>query len=157
MPTPSTPFAFPTEANDSPHIPEAATEILRTVSNFIRDRIISGHNGKLPPARTIAVRVIVLTALLYPDEFPSLASVARELGCSRSWLSKVGISFSASIGMRASWQRMSLRDTYSKRAKGVHAGTWTPTNKWERDKMRIAAKQQPTPQQKTSTTHRKSS
>lgn len=129
---PSAPILDPPD----PEKNERDLEILRGISTFIRDQIIQGHGGKIPPAQTIAARLIVLHTLLYPGQYTSLADIARQLGCSRAWLSKLAKAFSANLGMRATWQRIASREIYSQRAKGVHAGTWVPTAEHERKKLR---------------------
>jgi hypothetical protein len=141
MATPSVPFAYPEDDDTKDGASELRADILRRVGSFIAERVIKEQGGRLPSAQTIAVRLIVLNALLYPDQLKSLNHYARQLGCTRAWLSKVGIQFSASIGMRASWQRINATKIYAERARGVHAGTWVATSengKWERRKAREA-------------------
>lgn len=136
MPTPSEPFRYPDEP-EPPDPSEREKEVLRRLAVFINERIICRKpGGCLPDNRTIVVRLIVLNALIYPDQCRPLAAYARELNCSRAWMSKVGLAFADSIGMRASWQRMAARAIYRERARGVHAGTWTPTAATERKKLR---------------------
>jgi hypothetical protein len=127
---------FPYDAVGDPARPESdkerVRETLHGVYIFIRDQVIARRNGKLPGVKTIAVRLIVLQALLDPEGQRSLRADARQLGCSPAWLSKVAIAFSDSIGMRAGWQRLHARKAYSERAKGVHAGTWQVSAERER-------------------------
>jgi hypothetical protein len=136
MPTPSVPFTYPDEGG-TPDPDEKAKDALRALTVFINERVICRKaNGALPDNRTIVVRLIVLNSLLYPEQSRPLAAYARELKCSRAWMSKVGLAFADSIGMRASWQRMSSRAIYAQRARGVHAGTWQVTHATERKKLR---------------------
>jgi hypothetical protein len=148
--TPHTDFAFPAEdraavgAKGSPADQDATAgiteaEATRKVVNYIRHAIIAREGGKIPPARTIGIRLIVLSYLLAPEDFNApLAGVARELKCSRTLLSKHGLRFAELIGMSAAWQRIAARKTYSERQRAVHAGTHEPTDATERRKLREA-------------------
>lgn len=133
-------FVYPDHDDDQSQPETAAVireEVLRRVGIFINEMVIRKTDGVSPSAMTIAVRLVILNALLYPDQFRSLNEYAKQLGCSRAWLSAVAGSFLASIGMKASWQRLKARDVYAERARGVHAGTWKASDKWERRKLRL--------------------
>lgn len=99
-------------------------ETLRALAFFLRDQVIRPHRGNIPPPRAIAVRVIVLLALLFPDAVPSLAAVARRLGYSRAWLSKVGLQYADRLNLRAGWQQIAQREARAARAKAVHRGEY---------------------------------
>jgi hypothetical protein len=133
-------YALIDEESPTPTQADRNREVVHKFAIFIKERIIARHQNKLPLARTIAVRLIIFQELIDPSG-RSLQSYATELGCSRAWLSKVGIQFADSIGMRAVWQRINSRETYAERATGVHAGTWKASAKWERRKLRAKRKQ----------------
>lgn len=99
-------------------------ETLQKVGAFICERIIARHHDRLPSVHAIAVRLIVLMELISPTG-RSLRGYARELDCTESWLSQVATEFSASIGMRAPWQRPNASKNLSAAMTAVHNGTWT--------------------------------
>lgn len=119
-----------------------ALEILGAFNVIIRDHIIFENPGKIAAPIKIAARLLVLHALTNPAEFRSLAAIASHLNCSRAWLSKIGLTFANTIGMRASWQRVAARKIYSARAKGVHDGTWSSTEDHDLKKLRASSRKQ---------------
>jgi hypothetical protein len=67
----------------------------------------------------------------------SLGEIASELNCSRAWLSKIGRQISDELELSAPWQKTdNERAECAFRAEGVHAGTWQPQDKSERDRIR---------------------
>lgn len=119
-------------------VQEAQLDAIRRLVGLLEGLVFTKErDGELPSARMITARWLVIAALLGREK-RSLAQIAGELGCSRAWLSKLGVKFATVLGMQAPWQRPSQREAYAKRAKGVHAGTWEPSGKWERRKLRDA-------------------
>lgn len=119
---------------------DAALEATRRVHLFIRDRVIGpsnrpgrGRKGGLPSARTIAARLIVLQCLIEPNAKHSLTAIAARLGCTTAWLSIIATEFSASLGIRAAWQRSpASRES----ARASRDPSHVVTGKWERDPRR---------------------
>ena len=140
MTTNYNPRELPFKLLDDPETPsqrEHDADTLRKVHCFIRDRVIMrSTSGKLPDAKTIAARLIVLELIIDPATALSLRCCAKELGCTPAWLSKIAVSFSAALGIRAPWQRPESAKIYSERAQSVHAGTHVASAKWERRKIR---------------------
>jgi len=110
-------------------------EGVRLCLRLICDVAMTRRDPKKRTARFIAARLIVLLKLLEVDQ-KSLNAWERETGISASLLSKVGKAFSSALGMQATWQRVACREVYQRRARGVHAGTWQCTPKWERRTLR---------------------
>lgn len=143
MPRASAPFDYPEEERAFAETPfEIRTDTLRRLGTFLNERVLARtRGGRLPSAATIAVRMFVLHALLNPEQRrESLMQLARELGCTRQCLSRVAIEFSDALGLRAPWQRLAARNKFAARAKGVHAGTWKSSDKWEARTRRESAK-----------------
>lgn len=116
-------------------------EGVRIALRFIADRVMSRPKGdpRKLTAKFIATRMVVIWKLLDEDA-PSLRAYARDLGVSPASLSQLATLFGDSLGMRASWQRIELREKYRRRALGVHAGTWHCTDETELKKLRKAQK-----------------
>lgn len=141
-PQPRAPLAT-ASAEISPHPHAAEKEMLHKVSVFIKERIIARVHGRLPDAKTIAVRLLVLHVLTDNAETTSFRSYARELGVTPAFLSKIGKEFSQELGLRTSWQRAGSSPIYAARARGVHNGTWQASDKWKQRKLREAKGRKP--------------
>lgn len=132
--TPHTPFVYPEEEAGVP-APERPGGELRILSK-VNDLVFAKTGwGKIPPGRTLAARWVVFCLLVGSENKP-LADCARELGCSRAWLSSIGLRFSEALDMRGEWQRIESRETCRQRALGVHAGTWVASGATERRKLK---------------------
>lgn len=115
----------------------ATLDTLRAVAVFLRDHIIAPPPSKqLPHPKKIAARLLIFEAMLYPQNRGSLASIARQLRCSRAWLTKLGNALTKGTGLRGAWQRMKAREVYRARARGVHRGTWVSTERHQRRRLR---------------------
>lgn len=130
------------EEGTTPERPEL--EGMRMALAFLASSVMERKDGARISANFVACRVVVIRKLLGGDP-RSLREYARELKVSPASLSKIGLEFSAQLGMRAAWQRITSRDTYRRRAVGVHSGTWTPSAEWERRKVKAHQTVQTTP------------
>jgi hypothetical protein len=143
-PVASTPFAWhevpgaeeePAQEAEQRTAAETTTRVLGHLHTLV---LAKTAKGGWPPGRVVAARWRVLQLLMGEGTERGLRSHAEEIGVTPACLSKIGIQFAQSLGMRASWQRLEARAIYSKRAAAVHAGTWVPSEQWQRRKLREA-------------------
>ena len=122
-PPPPQPFAFDDDAPTPDPARDARLATLHAMHHFIAAHILRpARHGTLPPARTIAARLLVLQLLIDPHPTHSLRHYAKTLGMSHAALSLIGVSFAAALGLRAPWQRSdSACNAYSARARAVHS------------------------------------
>jgi hypothetical protein len=131
---------FADEPDEQQPKPAPRVDEAGTLLDYLHTIVLSRDpKGRLPTAKTVAVRWCILRRLLGRGNERSLAADAADIGCTRQCLSKLGGIIAAKLNMRGSWMRVDAREVYRERALAVHRGEWVASDKWIRRKRREAA------------------